>query len=104
MGKRLKRRSVAAALLTLAVVATIGAGTANASSGSNNTGPGGGGGVKGVVTGGGGPSGGVQGQVTSGGNGTLPFTGADLGVYGAAGVGMIGAGFLLRRASTRRVS
>jgi hypothetical protein len=104
MGKRLKRRSVAAALLTLAVVATIGAGTANASSGSNNTGPGGGGGVKGVVTGGGGPSGGVQGQVASGGNGTLPFTGADLGVYGAAGVGMIGAGFLLRRASTRRVS
>jgi hypothetical protein len=105
MGKRLKRRSVAAALLTLAVVATIGAGTANASSGSHNTGPGGGGGgVKGVVTGGGGPSGGVQGQVASGGNGTLPFTGADLGLYGAAGVGMIGAGFLLRRASTRRVS
>jgi hypothetical protein len=105
MGKRLKRRSVAAALLTLAVVATIGAGTANASSGSNNTGPGGGGGgVKGVVTGGGGPSGGVQGQVASGGNGTLPFTGADLGLYGAAGAGMIGAGLLLRRASTRRVS
>jgi hypothetical protein len=105
MGKRLKRRSVAAVLLTLAVVATIGAGTANASSGSNNTGPGGGGGgVKGVVTGGGGPSGGVQGQVASGGNGTLPFTGADLGLYGAAGVGMIGAGLLLRRASTRRLS
>lgn len=103
MGKRLKRRSVAAALLTLAVVATIGAGTANASSGSNNTGPGGGGGgVKGVVTGGGGPSGGVQGQVVSGGNGTLPFTGADLGLYGAAGVGMIGAGLLLRRAGARR--
>jgi hypothetical protein len=46
----------------------------------------------------------VQGQVASGGNGTLPFTGADLGLYGAAGVGMIGAGLLLRRASTRRVS
>jgi hypothetical protein len=106
MGKRLKRRSVAAALLTLAVVATIGAGTANASTpASGNSGPGGGGGgVKGVVTGGGGPSGGVQGQVASGGNGTLPFTGADLGLYGAAGVGMIGAGLLLRRASTRRVS
>jgi hypothetical protein len=107
MGKRLKRRSVAAALLTLAVVATIGAGTANATSpaASGNSGPGGGGGgVKGVVTGGGGPSGGVQGQVASGGNGTLPFTGADLGLYGAAGVGMIGAGLLLRRASTRRVS
>ncbi len=102
MGKRLKRRSVAAALLTLAVVATIGAGTANASSGSNNTGPGGGGGVKGVVTGGGGPSGGVQGQVASGGNGTLPFTGADLGLYATAGVGMIGAGLLLRRAGSRR--
>jgi hypothetical protein len=103
MGKRLKRRSVAAALLTLAVVATIGAGTANASSGSNDTGPGGGGGgVKGVVTGGGGPSGGVQGQVVSGGNGTPPFTGADLGLYGAAGVGMIGAGLLLRRAGSRR--
>jgi hypothetical protein len=106
MGKRLKRRSVAAALLTLAVAATIGAGTANATSpASGNSGPGGGGGgVKGVVTGGGGPSGGVQGQVASGGNGTLPFTGADLGLYGAAGVGMIGAGLLLRRASTRRVS
>jgi hypothetical protein len=106
MGKRLKRRSVAAALLTLAVVATIGAGTANATSPASGNGApgGGGGGVKGVVTGGGGPSGGVQGQVASGGNGTLPFTGADLGLYGAAGVGMIGAGLLLRRASTRRVS
>jgi hypothetical protein len=106
MGKRLKRRSVAAALLTLAVAATIGAGTANATSpASGNSGPGGGGGgVEGVVTGGGGPSGGVQGQVASGGSGTLPFTGADLGLYGAAGVGMIGAGLLLRRASTRRVS
>ncbi len=107
MGKRLKRRSVAAALLTLAVVATIGAGTANATSPASNNGPpgGGGGGVKGVVAGGGGPSGGVEGQVASGGNSTLPFTGADLGLYATAGIGMIGAGLLLRRASgSRRVS
>ena len=103
MGKRLKRRSVAAALLTLAVVATIGAGTANAASPASNNGPPGGGGVKGVVAGGGGPSGGVEGQVASGGGGTLPFTGADLGLYATAGVGMIGAGLLLRRAASRRV-
>jgi hypothetical protein len=96
MAKRLRRRSITATLLAVALVGAVGAGTAYAATPANSQY----GGVKGVVTGGGGPSAGVAGDITGGGN--LPFTGADLGLYAAAGVGMIGAGFLFRRAGTRR--
>jgi hypothetical protein len=98
MAKRLRRRSITAALVAVTLVGAIGAGTAYASTpASDNYGN-----VEGVVTGGGGPSGGVAGDVTGGGN--LPFTGADLGLYASAGIGMIGAGLLLRRAGSRRSS
>ncbi|HEY3765254.1 MAG TPA: hypothetical protein VGL44_08850 [Gaiellales bacterium] len=101
MAKRLRRRSIIATLLAITAVGAIGAGTAYAATPANNQY----GGVEGVVTGPGGPgAGGVLGQQVSGGN-TLPFTGADLGIYATAGIGMIGAGFLLRRASgSRRAS
>jgi hypothetical protein len=100
MAKRLRRRSITA-LLVAAVVGAIGAGTAYAATPANQQY----GGVEGVVTGGGGNSGGVAGE-TAGGttNSTLPFTGADLGLYASAGLGMIGAGLLLRRAGARRSS
>ena len=97
MAKRLRRRSITATLVAVALVGAIGAGTAYAATPANSEY----GGVKGVVTGGGGPTGGVEAQVASGGN-TLPFTGADLGLYASAGIGMIGAGLLLRRAGARR--
>jgi hypothetical protein len=98
MAKRLRHRSITTALVAVALVGAIGAGTAYAATPASQQY----GGVKGVVTGGGGngPSGGVLGETTGG--STLPFTGADLGLYGAAGIGMIGAGFLLRRAGSRR--
>jgi hypothetical protein len=100
MAKRLRRRSITATLLAVVAVGAIGAGTAYAATPANNQY----GGVKGVVTGPGGPgAGGVLGQQVSGGN-TLPFTGADLGLYASAGIGMIGAGLLLRRAGARRSS
>lgn len=100
MAKRLRRRSITATLLAVVAVGAIGAGTAYASTPANNQY----GGVEGVVTGPGGPGGGVLAENTGGGGGnTLPFTGADLGLYASAGIGMIGAGLLLRRAS-RRVS
>jgi hypothetical protein len=98
MAKRLRRRSIAA-LVAVAVVGAIGAGTAYAATPADNEY----GAVEGVVTGGGGPSAGVAGDVTGGGS-TLPFTGADLGLYASAGIGMIGAGLLLRRAGSRRSS
>jgi hypothetical protein len=100
MAKRLRRRSITATLLAVVAVGAIGAGTAYASTPANNQY----GGVEGVVTGPGGPSGGVLGENTGGGGGVgnLPFTGADLGLYATAGIGMIGAGFLLRRAGSRR--
>jgi hypothetical protein len=98
MAKRLRRRSITATLLAVVAVGAIGAGTAYASTPANNQY----GGVEGVVTGPGGPSGGVLAENTGGGGGnTLPFTGADLGLYASAGIGMIGAGLLLRRASRR---
>jgi hypothetical protein len=97
MAKRLRRRSITATLVAVALVGAIGAGTAYAATPASNQY----GGVEGVVTGGGGPTAGVEAQVTSGGN-TLPFTGADLGLYASAGIGMIGAGLLLRRAGARR--
>jgi hypothetical protein len=98
MAKRLRRRSITAALVAVTLVGAIGAGTAYAATpASDNYGS-----VEGVVTGGGGPNGGVAGDVTGG--GTLPFTGADLGLYASAGIGMIGAGLLLRRAGSRRSS
>jgi hypothetical protein len=97
MAKRLRRRSITATLVAVALVGAIGAGTAYAATPASNQY----GGVKGVVTGGGGPTAGVEAQVTSGGN-ALPFTGADLGLYASAGIGMIGAGLLLRRAGARR--
>ena len=100
MAKRLRRRSITATLLAVVAVGAIGAGTAYASTPASNQY----GGVKGVVTGPGGPSGGVLAEDTGGGGGggnTLPFTGADLGLYASAGIGMIGAGLLLRRASRR---
>jgi hypothetical protein len=98
MAKRLRRRSITTTLVAVALVGAIGAGTAYAATPANQQY----GGVKGVVTGGGGngPSGGVLGETTGG--STLPFTGADLGLYASAGIGMIGAGLLLRRAGTRR--
>jgi hypothetical protein len=99
MAKRLRRRSLTATLLAVTLLGAIGAGTAYAATPANQQY----GGVKGVITGGGGPSGGVAGDVTGGGN-TLPFTGADLGLYASAGIGMIGAGLLLRRAGSRRSS
>ena len=101
MAKRLRRRSITATLVAVALVGAIGAGTAYAATPATDNY----GGVKGVVTGGGGngPSGGVLAEDTGGGS-TLPFTGADLGLYGAAGIGMIGAGLLLRRAGSRRSS
>ena len=98
MAKRLRRRSITAPLVA-AVVGAIGAGTAYAATPANQQY----GGVEGVVTGGGGNSGGVAGE-TTGGTNTLPFTGADLGLYASAGLGMIGAGLLLRRAGARRSS
>jgi hypothetical protein len=99
MAKRLRRRSITATLVAVALVGAIGAGTAYAATPATDNY----GGVKGVVTGGGGngPSGGVLAEDTGGGS-TLPFTGADLGLYASAGIGMIGAGLLLRRAGTRR--
>ena len=96
MAKRLRRRSITTALVAVTLVGAIGAGTAYAATPANNQY----GAVEGVVTGGGGPSAGVAGDVTGGGN-TLPFTGADLGLYASAGIGMIGAGLLLRRAGRR---
>jgi hypothetical protein len=100
MAKRLRRRSITTTLVAVALVGAIGAGTAYAATPANQEY----GGVKGVVTGGGGNSGGVLGDTTGGATGgsTLPFTGADLGLYASAGIGMIGAGLLLRRAGTRR--
>ena len=99
MAKRLRRRSITTTLVAVALVGAIGAGTAYAATPANQQY----GGVQGVVTGGGGPTSGVEAQVT-GGN-TLPFTGADLGLYASAGIGMIGAGLLLRRAAgSRRTS
>jgi hypothetical protein len=98
MAKRLRRRSITATLLAVVAMGAIGAGTAYASTPANGQYSG----VEGVVTGPGGPSGGVLGQDTGGGGvGNLPFTGADLGLYASAGIGMIGAGLLLRRASRR---
>jgi hypothetical protein len=98
MAKRLRRRSVTATVMAIVAMGAIGAGTAYASTPANANY----GGVKGVVTGPGGPSGGVLGENTGGGGtGNLPFTGADLGLYASAGIGMIGAGLLLRRASRR---
>jgi hypothetical protein len=99
MAKRLRRRSITATLVAVALVGAIGAGTAYAATPATDNY----GGVEGVVTGGGGngPSGGVLAEDTGGGS-TLPFTGADLGLYASAGIGMIGAGLLLRRAGTRR--
>jgi hypothetical protein len=97
MAKRLRRRSITATLLAVVAVGAIGAGTAYASTPANNQY----GGVEGVVTGPGGPGGGVLAENTGGGN-TLPFTGADLGLYASAGIGMIGAGLLLRRAAGQR--
>jgi hypothetical protein len=89
-----------ATLVAVTLVGAIGAGTAYAATPANQQY----GGVQGVVTGGGGPANGVEAQVT-GGNTTLPFTGADLGLYASAGIGMIGAGLLLRRAAgSRRAS
>jgi hypothetical protein len=97
MAKRLRRRTIAATLVAVIAVGAIGAGTAYATTPANDNY----GGVEGVVTGPGGPAaGGVLGEQASGGN-TLPFTGADLGLYATAGVGMIGAGVLLRRAARR---
>jgi hypothetical protein len=96
MAKRLRRRSITTTLVAVALVGAIGAGTAYAATPANQQY----GGVKGVVTGGGGNNGGVLGETTGG--STLPFTGADLGLYASAGIGMIGAGLLLRRAGTRR--
>jgi hypothetical protein len=98
MAKRLRRRSITTTLLAVVLVGAIGAGTAYAATPANQEY----GGVKGVVTGGGGngPTGGVLAETTGG--STLPFTGADLGLYASAGIGMIGAGLLLRRAGTRR--
>jgi hypothetical protein len=97
MAKRLRRRSITATILAVAVVGAIGAGTAYAATPANQQYSG----VEGVVTGGGGNSGGVAGE-TTGGTNALPFTGADLGLYASAGLGMIGAGLLLRRAGSRR--
>ena len=96
MAKRLRRRSITTALVAVTLVGAIGAGTAYAATPANDQY----GAVEGVVTGGGGPSAGVAGDVTGGGS-TLPFTGADLGLYASAGIGMIGAGLLLRRAGRR---
>ena len=98
MAKRLRHRSLTSAIVAVALLGAVGAGTAYAATPASQQY----GGVKGVVTGGGGngPSGGVLGETTGG--GTLPFTGADLGLYATAGLGMIGAGFLLRRAGSRR--
>ncbi len=96
MAKRLRRRSITTALVAVTLVGAIGAGTAYAATPANDQY----GAVEGVVTGGGGPSAGVAGDVTGGGS-ALPFTGADLGLYASAGIGMIGAGLLLRRAGRR---
>lgn len=101
MAKRLRRRSITATLLAVVAMGAIGAGTAYASTSADGEY----GGVKGVISGSGGPSGGVLAENTGGGGGnTLPFTGADLGLYASAGIGMIGAGLLLRRAGARRSS
>jgi hypothetical protein len=87
---------VTATLMAVVVLGAIGAGTAYAATPANQEYSG----NLGVVTGGGGPSGGVAGDTTGG--SALPFTGADLGLYASAGIGMIGAGLLLRRAGARR--
>jgi hypothetical protein len=50
--------------------------------------------------GGGGPSG-TANTTSSGGGGSLPFTGSDLGVIGAAGALLVGLGFGLRRLTYR---
>lgn len=49
-------------------------------------------------------SGGVAGQSTGGGGGTLPFTGAELAVYVAIGLVIVGSGVALRAYSARRVN
>ena len=46
--------------------------------------------------------GGVAGESTSGG-GTLPFTGAELGLYFVIGLAIVASGLALRAYSTRRV-
>jgi hypothetical protein len=45
--------------------------------------------------------GGVAGESTGGG-GTLPFTGADLALYGLIGLGIVASGLALRGYSARR--
>jgi hypothetical protein len=50
--------------------------------------------------------GGVAGESTGGGGGTatLPFTGAELGLYVVAGLLIVGSGLALRRYSARRAN
>jgi hypothetical protein len=50
-------------------------------------------------------AGGVAGESTGGGGtGTLPFTGAELGLYVVAGLLIVGSGLALRRYSARRAN
>ncbi len=46
----------------------------------------------------------VAGETVVGGSGTLPFTGAELGLFVVAGLAILAAGMLLRRVSTSRAT
>lgn len=76
----------AVALLSVAAIMAVTAGTALAGSDYNT------------------PGGQVAGDNTGGGGGTLPFTGSELLLYVIVGAAIVASGFALRAMSARRSS
>jgi hypothetical protein len=92
----MKRLALLMAVVALALVVVA---PAYAQSAVSDTYAGKGGGIVGTVDSGNGPSASTpqQVQVASGGNGSLPFTGLDIGLLALGGVALVGVGVGLRR-------